>query len=350
MKSIRRSAMCFFVGLTCASLQADPVQLTVTVRDPDGNPVPGAGVQYFFESDSEPIPAPALMTDAGGQITTVIDTPAPPPIRGMIVVDSGSLPGETFQQAVHRWRALGQLWQFPVPGTTFEINPGQAELSIEIDALPVVELTGVAQEGAGPVEVGVLPLSGYPSFGSEAPDGVFSIRAPRMYPLVMISRSDRFQLELPPLPIPAGMQSVDLGEIQFEQPMGLLAGHTTSDGQPATKGIIHAMRLDGTVLEMLFSDGERHLDGDFNAPGPDPDNPDEGIEIPAGEYVLFKTPNFQSWTPYPVHAAITFGVAQAQLDALPRVTVPEDGRIVISIDIDQLEAATKALLDEVLGL
>ncbi len=132
--------------------------------------------------------------------------------------------------------------------------------------------------------------------------------------------------------------------------MGLLAGHITSAGQPAMKDLIYAMRLDGTVLQLLFSDGEGRLDGDFNAPGPDPDNPAEGIEIPAGEYVLFKTPKLQDWTPFPVHIAVTLGVAQAQLDALPHVTVPAGGRAVVSIDFDQLEASTKALLDAVLGL
>ncbi len=78
LKPALRVAMYALMVLACASLHADPVQMTVTVKDPDGNPVPGAGVQYFFESDGEPIPVNPLITDATGQITAVINTPAPP--------------------------------------------------------------------------------------------------------------------------------------------------------------------------------------------------------------------------------------------------------------------------------
>jgi hypothetical protein len=288
------------------------------------------------------------MTDASGQAVLTIEVPDMTAANGIVLVGLGRTDGETIPGAMQRWRSLAQAWQFPAGGVALDLAAGQTEAFIEVTAVPTVEITGQARRGDGPARVDVHPRSGAPTFPVKADgSGSFTIHVARSTPLILIIERD-WSLFIEP-DVPLGTDTVDIGMVQFDMPMGRIAGSVVSGAGPAPGGTLYAMRTDGTVLKMLFSDGTGRLDGDINAPGPDPVDPEAGIDIPAGEYVFFHYSFDEQWNELAVHKAATQGVAAAEFDALPRVTVPENGRATITIDWDQLTAATRALVEAALG-
>ena len=347
----RKIAAFFATAFFCAALHAAPLQITVTVADPEGVPIHGAGVSIGLQYTEPPIAFES--TDANGRVIIVIDAPDVPLLRGHVRVSEGGRDGEPFLDSMMRWKTLSQLYQFPVAGEVFEIIFGQPEIEIDIAAVPTIEVRGSLRMADAPVSRDLIGASAAPlaSTRSESnQNGFFALRIARESPVIFIDIGCCFYLIAPHIPPDAG-DEIDLGVIQLQEPMGLLAGHVLVGEDPAPGGTIYAMRTDGTILSMLFSDGEGRLDGDINAPGPDPDDPDEGTSLPAGEYIFaIWNDNFNvSLLEMALHAAVTQGAAPAELNALPHVVVPEDGRAVVTIDFEQLEAATKALIDAALG-
>ncbi|MFG0275756.1 MAG: hypothetical protein ACF8QF_11945 [Phycisphaerales bacterium] len=329
------------------------VQLTVEVRDPDGVPIHGAGVAVYLNYTEAPLTEVAQSTDEAGRVRIPLDLPDQPVVHAIVVVDIGVREGEQPVAALRRWTALAQEIQFPVLGVPFEVRDGEREVSVEIIAHRALRITGRTVPVTGPLGATVSPVSSRPFYGRARTDegGRFAMAVAPGAPLVIAMTNDWGMIFEPS--IEAGADGGDVGVIDFNIPMGRITGHVLVDGEPAPQTMMQIMRTDGVVWSILFTNGDGRLDRDNEAPGPDPEGADEGIQLPAGEYVVLA---FGSEFEGPlgvdklaIWRALTQGAAKAELDSLPRFVIPADQRGVATIDIEGLTKKTIALIDAALG-